>query len=235
VHLDNARASLMPAAVVDTVTAHLELEAAVGAAEAADQRTAELARVRDAAAALVNADPDEVRLYTDGALDVLLRARPYVADLTGSVGRVPVDLGRSGRVAAVARAEAYLRAPAGTGFLVLRGAELGRPNGSAAALLGLGRAIEYARAWGIEAIARRVEALATELHERLVEIPRVSARAEDGVVDLALAARDPRDVAWALRKRAITVSVNGGSVRASPHYFNDEDELAALAAVVAGL
>ena len=87
-------------------------------------------------------------------------------------------------------------------------------------MLGVGRAIEYARSWGLAAVQARVDALAESLRDQLGSLSGVSARSDDGVVAFEVARRDPRDVAWTLRKRGITVGLNGTAVRVSPHYFN---------------
>jgi selenocysteine lyase/cysteine desulfurase len=235
VHLDNARASLMPTPVLGAVHAHLELEARVGSAEAAEEQADAIERVYRTAAQLVNADPDEVTVYTGGLLDVMAQGAPYVVDLSSSIGRKPVDVQQLEQSAVVASAGAYLRGPTGTGILVLRGGRRARTETTAAAVLGLGQAIEYASAIGLERIATRVEELAASLHDRLDELPSVSARVDDGVVTCEVAHRDPRDVAWSLRKRGITVGVNGTGVRVSPHYFNSEGELDRLVDAVRSL
>jgi selenocysteine lyase/cysteine desulfurase len=61
-HFNNAGASLMPRAVIDTVIAHLELEARIGGYEAKDAAQADLQHVYDAAARLINCSPDEIAL-----------------------------------------------------------------------------------------------------------------------------------------------------------------------------
>jgi cysteine desulfurase/selenocysteine lyase len=61
-HFNNAGASLMPSPVVDTVVAHLELEARIGGYEAKDAAAGELDRVYDSAARLINCDPSEIAL-----------------------------------------------------------------------------------------------------------------------------------------------------------------------------
>ena len=235
VHLDNARASLMPAPVLAAVHEHLELEARVGSAEAAELRADAIEGVYRSAAELVNADPDEVTLYTGGLLDVMAQGAPYVVDVSAQIGRAPVDVQQIERPAVVAAAGAYLRGPAGTGFLVLRGGRRADAGPTAAAVLGLGQAIEYAREIGIDRIEARVDELATSLCHRLAEIPTASTRAEAGVVTLEIEHRDPRDVAWSLRKRGITVGLNGSGVLVSPHYFNAETELEQLADAVRSL
>ncbi len=231
-HLDNARASLMPLPVLAAMQEHLELEAQVGSAEAAEQQADAIERAYRSAASLVNADPDEITIYSGGSLELMARAEPHVVDVSASIGRSPIDVQGFERPAVVATAGSYLRGPAGAGILVLRGGRRAQVNPNPASVLGLGRAIEYAGSWGLPAIQARVDALAAALEARLDGIPDVSARKTDGVVVFEVANRDPRDVAWTLRKHGITVGLNGTGVRVSPHYFNTTHELEELAATL---
>ena len=148
---------------------------------------------------------------------------------------MPIDVQALKQPAIVAGVGSYLRGPAGAGILVLRGGRRAELNPSPAVVLGVGRAIEYARAWGLAAIEARVDALAESLRDQLGSLSGVSARSDDGVVAFEVASRDSRDVAWTLRKRGITVGLNGNAVRVSPHYFNTERELEQLAATVRDL
>jgi len=60
IHFNNAGASLTPQPVLDTVLGHLNLEASIGAYEAADRSEAALERVYDSLAALLGAHRDEI-------------------------------------------------------------------------------------------------------------------------------------------------------------------------------
>jgi cysteine desulfurase / selenocysteine lyase len=62
VHLNNAGASLMPRPVLDAVRGHFNLEAEIGAMEAAEVHAAELKRTYDAVARLVGCGSDEIAL-----------------------------------------------------------------------------------------------------------------------------------------------------------------------------
>jgi selenocysteine lyase/cysteine desulfurase len=62
IHLNNAGASLMPQIVLDTVVRHLEHEAYLGGYEAAGAAAAELERVYESVARLLNAQPDEIAI-----------------------------------------------------------------------------------------------------------------------------------------------------------------------------
>ncbi|HZP31393.1 MAG TPA: aminotransferase class V-fold PLP-dependent enzyme [Acidimicrobiia bacterium] len=61
-HLNNAGASLPPAAVLDAVVAHLELEARLGGYAAADATADRMEAVYTSVARLIGAQPDEIAL-----------------------------------------------------------------------------------------------------------------------------------------------------------------------------
>jgi selenocysteine lyase/cysteine desulfurase len=81
IHLDSAGASLMPQTVLDAVTGHLALEAAVGGYEAKRRRADELAAVYDACAAVIGAGRDEIALLENAtrAWDAAFYALPLQA------------------------------------------------------------------------------------------------------------------------------------------------------------
>ncbi|MDB4908823.1 MAG: aminotransferase [Gemmatimonadetes bacterium] len=64
-HLNNAGAALMPGVVLDTMTAHLQLEAEIGGYEAADAKQSEVAQAYGDVAALINAQPHNVALVAN--------------------------------------------------------------------------------------------------------------------------------------------------------------------------
>ena len=119
--------------------------------------------------------------------------------------------------------------------------------------LGLGTAIAHTIDLGIDAIAARIGAVAEELRGLLAGIDGVAVhdggRHRCGIVTFTVDGQAPTVVAAGARAAGINVSVTeqpatlldlGGDrptsvVRASPHYYNDSDELGRLAAVVAGL
>jgi selenocysteine lyase/cysteine desulfurase len=191
------------------------------------------------------------------------------------MGQIPIDVQAIGCDVLTATGRKYLRAPRGTGFafvsrrLIERVDPPGIDGHSAfwrdddsyqllpdagrlesfevnmATKIGLGVAIEYALAWGIDAIAERIDALATELRERL------SAEGFDvldgdhagsGIVTFRLTRESPEAThAW-LSGRGINTSVAltqsarldmdqrgvPAAVRASLHYYNTSDEISAL-------
>jgi selenocysteine lyase/cysteine desulfurase len=115
-----------------------------------------------------------------------------------------------------------------------------------ALVLGLGAAADYAFDLGIDAIERRVHALANELRERLAEFPsaRVLDRGERraGIVTLTVDGRDPSQLVDELNTRGINTGASTlsyalldfgdkqveGALRVSPHYYNTGAELDAF-------
>ncbi len=208
---------------------------------------------------------------------------PYLLDACQSVGQFPVDVAAIGCDFLTATGRKFLRGPRGTGFLYVREASLplldpwvaeirsadwtgGRAfafvdgaqrfetwENSYANQLGLGAAVDYALALGLDAIGERTH--------QLGDLLRTSLEAVDGVQTHDLGARrcaivtagvhghDASDVAGHLARRGINVSVTVPEhtqfeaedrrlpplVRLSPHYYNTEDELRAAVAVLAEL
>ena len=121
-----------------------------------------------------------------------------------------------------------------------------------AAKLGLGVAVDYALGWGLDAIETRVTALADRLRAGLTAIDGVTVHdpgsRRSGIVTFTVAGRAPEAIEAELRARGINVSVSdvayhrlglesrglGSVVRASVHYYNTEEEVDTLVAVVAG-
>lgn len=116
--------------------------------------------------------------------------------------------------------------------------------------VGLGVALDYALGWGMEAIWRRVRTLGERLREHLAEIPGVAVRdlgAEQcGIVTFTVDGVPADEVQRRLTTQAMNVTVSSAAstrfdmearglaevVRASVHYYNDEDEIARFCAVV---
>ncbi len=115
-----------------------------------------------------------------------------------------------------------------------------------AAHLALGVAIDHALALGLEAIRERVTGLAELLRGELVEIGGVSVHdggsRRSGIVTFTVAGVAPAAVATAASAQGVNISVSEAPwarldmappnptavVRASPHYYNTEDELGRL-------
>ena len=78
-HLNNAGASLMTTGTLEATVGHLRREAEIGGYEAADAHEAELERVYDAAARLLNSEPDEIAFVENAtrAWDMAFYALPF--------------------------------------------------------------------------------------------------------------------------------------------------------------
>ena len=65
IHLNNAGAALMPSAVIDACQQHLQLESEIGGYEAADARSAEVARVYEDVGTLVGARSENIAIVAN--------------------------------------------------------------------------------------------------------------------------------------------------------------------------
>jgi len=368
-YFNHAGASLPTEATLAAITGHLRREAEHGAMEAAAEVADRVAEARADAAALLNADTDEVAFATSGsaafglvfaalprlaagdrilvgrhewggnlgtmravadrvgavietipcrpdgsvdpdALESMLDDRvrlvsltwlpangglindaaaigrvtraagvPYFIDAGQALGQVPVDVAAIGCDMLKGAGRKHLRGPRGTALLYVRKGFMGRlepafldvqsapwrdggparrddarvfetVEGSVALLLGLGNALRQAREIGIEAIRRRIRALADGLRTRLAEVPGVEVRdlgtERSGLVSFTVGDRDVQAVRAALAQDGVTVGANGvpytpldmtarglaGIVRASVSYMNDENDLDRLVEAV---
>jgi cysteine desulfurase / selenocysteine lyase len=207
---------------------------------------------------------------------------PYLLDACQAVGQLPVDVDALGCDFLSATGRKYLRAPRGTGFLYVRRSRLGgleppfldvhaarwapgdevemRDDArrfeswehSVANRLGLGAAVDYALALGVDAIAARIESLATSLRAQLVEVPELTLHDEGvercGIVTFTIGGVDVHELSARLRTQAINISVSTidfarydfeargleAVARASVHYYNTDDELARFVAALRG-
>lgn len=206
----------------------------------------------------------------------------FVVDACQSVGQIPVDVAAIGADFVSATGRKWLRGPRGTGFLVVsdramtelepfpldlhsaewtsdgyRVADGARRyeywERSYAALLGMGAAVDYALACGIDALGERITSLATHARAGLAEIAgvRVLDRGtrRSGIVTFLHAEVPAAAIAAGLRERSINVSVSTpdyarhdfeahgvpAAVRVSPHAYNTEVEVEALLVAVRDL
>lgn len=208
---------------------------------------------------------------------------PYLLDACQAIGQMPVDVKSLGCDMLSATGRKFLRGPRGTGFLYVRrelmqqleppmidhfGApwvaldryEL-RPDArrfetwenNYAARLGLGVAIDYAQAIGIDVIMERCRSLAGQLRDVLAGISGVKVHdlgpRPAAIVTFTVSGFEADAVKAFLAAAAINVSTSKPSstlldataralpsvVRASPHYYNSEAEILRLAAVVHSL
>lgn len=207
----------------------------------------------------------------------------YLLDACQAVGQMPVDVSELQCDMLSATGRKFLRGPRGTGFLYVRrqmlerleppiidhfGAPWVAPDryelrpdarrfetweNNYATRLGLGVAVDYARAVGIEAIAARSRMLADRLRSGLGEIPGV--RMHDlgphpaAIVTFSVVGHDAEAVKSHLAGAGINVSTSDPSstlldakrralpviVRASPHYYNTEDEIDRMTAEIGKL
>lgn len=109
--------------------------------------------------------------------------------------------------------------------------EEGTPN--TPGVFALGAAIDLLLETGIDAIGTRVLALTERLVEGLrargaVVLSSREPGEASGIVSFRLADEPPARTAARLRARRVFVAVRRGGVRASPHFYNSEEEIDAL-------
>ncbi len=197
----------------------------------------------------------------------------YLVDACQSVGQMPIDVEQIGCDLLSATGRKYLRGPRGTGFLYVRNSVLERLEpplldlhaaewvskdeyvmspgarrfetweSNFAGKIGLGVAIDYALAWGMDVVWKRIKNLAYMLRTQLSPLPGVVVRdrgvTQCGIVTFSVEDKNPDEIKLALSKQHINVSVTRRSstlldmdarglesmVRASVHYYNSEEEV----------
>jgi cysteine desulfurase/selenocysteine lyase len=199
---------------------------------------------------------------------------PLLLDACQSAGQMPLDVHALRCDVLTGTGRKFLRGPRGTGFMYVRrelieglepplldlraaewlpggGYEI-RPDarrfenweGNVAGKIGLGVAVDYALALGLEQIRERVFGLAATLRGRLeAEVPAATVRdlgrERCGIVTFSIEGRGATEVADALRAEGVNVSALPAAyarldlgrrgidevVRASVHYYNTEDEI----------
>ncbi|HET6652219.1 MAG TPA: aminotransferase class V-fold PLP-dependent enzyme [Nocardioides sp.] len=207
---------------------------------------------------------------------------PYLLDACQSAGQMPLDVDRIGCDMLSATGRKYLRGPRGTGFLYVRREFLEkveppfldlhaatwtapdryeiRPDArrfenwetNYAAKIGLGVAVDYALAWGLESIEGRVTGLAERLRGRLADLDGVhvqdQGRQRCGIVTFTVDGVPSEEVQRRLADSGVNVSVSVADyarldlpqrglsdvVRASVHYYNVDDELDQMIAALPG-
>jgi selenocysteine lyase/cysteine desulfurase len=205
----------------------------------------------------------------------------YLLDTCQSAGQLPLDVEAIGCDLLTATGRKYLRGPRGTGFLYVRDGWANEPNvldlHSAtwigpdqyevrrdarrfetwefgwASLVGLGAAVDYALALGLEDIEDRVVSLADELRSRLASLSGVTVTdlgtRRCGIVTFIVDGLPAEAVMQSMRSERINVSVSTPAstpidagkrglpdlARASVHYFNTSEELERFVSVLAML
>lgn len=209
----------------------------------------------------------------------------FLLDATQTVGQIPIDVQQVGCDVLAATGRKFLRGPRATGFLYVRGDRLPEMHPSVvdvhsatwtgpnsydiaptarrfeiweqyfAGNLGLGVAVDYALAIGIDQIWKRVQPMAATLRRRLSDIPGLTIQdrgvEQCAIVSFTLDGHDPTTIRDYLaghtpRINVSTSSINSArldfprrgltqTVRASVHYYNIDAELDALVDAVARL
>jgi cysteine desulfurase/selenocysteine lyase len=206
---------------------------------------------------------------------------PFLLDACQAVGQMPIDVRAIGCDMLAGTGRKFLRGPRGSGFLYIRKALLLqleppmidhfaapwtstagytlRPDArrfehwenNYAARLGLGAAIDYARAIGMTAIEQRCRILADRLRDGLESLEGIClhdlGRNPSAIVSFSVRGCPARAVLAAAAAEAIVIGASPPAstrldsesrglpviLRASPHYFNTEadvDRLVDLAA-----
>lgn len=204
----------------------------------------------------------------------------YLVDACQSAGQLPLDVDKIQCDMLSATSRKYLRGPRGAGFLYVRksiikqlhpamidlhGATLlsldryqlradarrfENWENNYSALLGMGRAIDYALALGIENIAKHIMLLAQNLRLQLSHIPQVTlydlGRIQCGITSFSVEGIDSEKLTSLFKEHQINVSCSKPSstlidadrrklpnlLRASIHYFNTEDEVTRFISVL---
>ena len=206
----------------------------------------------------------------------------YLVDACQSVGQLPVDAISIGADFLSVTGRKFVRGPRGTGFMYCSARALAElepfpadlhganwnPDGysmrtdaqrfeawekSYAALLGLGAAVDYSLALGMDAIRMRIDYLSFELRLLLAEVSGVHVLdrgiEKSGIVTFNHERVEAAEIVAGLKNSGINVSLGtpeysqvdyiahqvSSLVRVSPHVFNTREELEKCAIMVRGL
>ncbi|WP_285008432.1 aminotransferase class V-fold PLP-dependent enzyme [Pedobacter faecalis] len=200
----------------------------------------------------------------------------YMVDACQTAGQYPIDVKAIGCDILSATGRKYMRAPRGTGFLFVKREVQNKLTPvltdflaagnvsldgyilrddarrfelyekSRALAIGLGKAVDYALAIGVDRIWQRVQHLADYARTVLTTVPGVtvhdSGAVKCGIVTFSVSGFDSMLVKNRLTEKGINVSFGGaqatpiymennqlqGIVRASIHYYNTEEEVDVL-------
>jgi cysteine desulfurase/selenocysteine lyase len=207
----------------------------------------------------------------------------FLLDACQSVGQLPIDVQAIGCDMLSATGRKYLRGPRGTGFLYVRRGlveQLEPPfldlhaarwverdryeiradarrfenwETNYAGKIGLGVAIDYALAWGVENTWARICDLARALRSGLSRMPKVQLHdlgvEKCGIVTFTIDGLQPQEIRSRLAEKKMNVSISPAEhtrldmerrglarvVRASVHYYNSEEEIERFCEFVARL
>jgi len=205
----------------------------------------------------------------------------YLLDACQSAGQLALDVEALGCDMLTGTGRKYLRGPRGTGFLYVRKASLQSLTPAwvdmhaaqftgqhtyrlrddarrfenwecfVAGKIGLGVAVDYANAIGMDGIEQRVRALAALLRESLRQLPAIAVHESGADLSGIVTFSSTAESAEALQKRLLSQHINTSVVRlrnnlldlgqrglgdinrASVHYYNSEDEIARFCQTVA--
>jgi cysteine desulfurase / selenocysteine lyase len=208
---------------------------------------------------------------------------PYLLDACQAVGQMPADVEALGCDMLAVTGRKFLRGPRGIGFLYMRRAlmqsveppmidHFAAPwvardryelrddarrfetwENNYAARMGLGVAVDYALALGIDDIQTRCRLLASRLRAGLSDIRGVRlrdlGRHPSAIVSFTMDGHEAQAIVAGAREAGITIGASDPAstlidaemrslpmlVRASPHYYNTEAEVDRLVAYVARL
>jgi len=198
---------------------------------------------------------------------------PYLLDACQSAGQMRIDVEALGCDFLSATGRKFLRGPRGTGFLYVKESWLASLEpvmidlfsapwvaldryelrqdarrfetweNSYALRAGLGAAVDYADAVGIDAIAERVGLLAARARAALAEVPGCAlhdlGHEKCGIVSFSVAGHEPARIVQAMSEAGFAIGASQPfstridaerrnlptMLRMAPHYYNTEDEI----------
>src|SRR6266851_1081876 len=250
IHFNNAASGLMPRAVLEAITAHLNREANLGGYESADDAEAAVEDAYAAVAKVLGAQPRNIAVVENSTVAFFQALSAF--DFKDG------DVIVTTRNDYISNQLAYLSLARRHGVEVRRGADWVSADSFAPApdarrfenwefayslVLGLGEAARYALGVDVERGGRRARELAAALRSKLSGIGgiRVLDRGRDlaAIVTIEVAGWDAGELSKLLRARGINSSASlrayavidmdekraATALRLSPHYYNTEEEL----------